>query len=91
MAGAYCATSKTLLDLSAQQFVDCSTAAGNNGCTSGTYENAWLYASLSPIELSSDYEWTGVQDTCQADSTKGKIQTAKGQQYNKITSNTSDM
>jgi cathepsin L len=91
MDGVQCVNSKSLLNLSVQQFVDCSTAAGNNGCSSGTFENAWLYASLSPIESMDDYAWTGVQNTCQADTTKGKMKTQKDSQYKRVTSNTTDM
>ena len=79
MEGVQCVTSKTLLNLSAQQFVDCSTAAGNNGCDDGTYEKAWLYASLSPIESTTDYPWSGTLGTCSSDASKGIMQTNKDQ------------
>jgi len=63
--------SGSLLSLSEQQLVDCSTA--NLGCNGGWPYKAITYAATHPLELESDYPYKGKDGTCAYVSSKGKV------------------
>jgi len=44
MEGAYAIKHKSLISISEQQIVDCSSSYGNNGCNGGNNEKTFLYA-----------------------------------------------
>jgi hypothetical protein len=71
MEGAHKIASGKLLSLSEQQFVDCDKNDG--GCNGGLQDYAFKYAQKAKIELESDYKYTGRNQTCKYDSTKGKV------------------
>lgn len=56
----YCIGGNALLNLSEQQYVDCSTAQGNLGCQGGWYWWAWDYSLNAGQELTSDYPYKAV-------------------------------
>merc|ERR1711957_599077 len=61
---------KSLLDLSEQQLVDCSTY--DHGCNGGFHTNAWTYLKSHGQMLTSQYPYTGRDDTCR-DQNAGKV------------------
>ena len=71
MEGAHKIKTGSLLKLSEQQFVDCSTR--NSGCNGGDQKVAFKYAESNAIMKEGAYSYTGVEGSCKYDSTKGKV------------------
>jgi len=74
MEGRYQIAGNALTSFSEQQFVDCSTSFGNQGCNGGLMDDAFKYAEGTKIETESDYGYTGRDGTCHA---KGGVTTVK--------------
>jgi len=66
MEGRYQIAGNTLTSFSEQQFVDCSTKQGNQGCNGGLMDQAFTYAESTKIETEADYAYTGRDGTCHA-------------------------
>jgi C1A family cysteine protease len=66
MEGRYEIAGNTLTSFSEQQFVDCSTAQGNQGCNGGLMDDAFEYAETVKIETEAQYAYTGRDGTCHA-------------------------
>jgi cathepsin F len=63
---------KTLVNFSEQQLVDCDTA--DSGCQGGLMENAYNYIkSAGGLMKQSDYAYTGRDGTCKFDKTKAAL------------------
>lgn len=74
LESAHCVETNSLLTLSPQQLVDCSTSYGNNGCGGGWYYYAWDYLKAGKgQELESSYPYTGRDGTCKYKSSNGKV------------------
>lgn len=71
MEGAHKIASGNLLSLSEQQFVDCSTR--NSGCNGGWPTRAFEYAESNPIELETNYRYTGRDGRCSYSKSKGEV------------------
>jgi len=59
----------TLLSLSEQQLVDCTSAYGNYGCNGGLMEPTFTYIRQYGIELNSSYQYTASDGTCKYQAT----------------------
>jgi C1A family cysteine protease len=66
MEGRYQIKNGKLLSLSEQQFVDCATAEGNNGCNGGLMDWAFTYAEKNSIDTEAQYPYTGRDGKCTA-------------------------
>jgi C1A family cysteine protease len=60
----FVASNGELLSLSEQQLVDCATD-GSSGCEGGSMDAAFTYTESNPLQLESDYPYTGQDGTCQ--------------------------
>jgi cathepsin L len=58
LESAHAISSGTLLKVSEQQLVDCSSAYGNQGCNGGWYMYAWKYAQKTSVDSESSYPYT---------------------------------
>jgi len=56
----------TLVSLSEQQLVDCSTTQGNMGCNGGLMDYGFTYAETTPMETEAQYPYKGRDNTCEA-------------------------
>lgn len=75
MEGRYQISSGKLTEFSEQQFVDCSSAEGNQGCMGGLMDDAFKYAEKTSIETEKQYPYRGVlHGKCHA---KGGVTTVK--------------
>ena len=74
MEGAHFIKTGTLLSLSEQNLVDCSTK--NNGCGGGDMDLAFQYTEKAPLESEADYPYKGrkfFHKGCEYDSSKGEV------------------
>jgi len=63
-------SSSTVVDLSEQELVDCSTSYGNMGCSGGLMSNAYNYVKDHGLGMQSDYSYEGRNNSCRR-STEG--------------------
>jgi len=68
LEGQHFAKTGTLLSLSEQQLVDCST--DNNGCNGGLMDRAFTYIQEKGIEAEETYPYTAREGTCEYDASK---------------------
>lgn len=77
MESAHAISSGTLLKISEQQFVDCSSAYGNNGCSGGWYMWAWNYAKTMSMDSETSYPYTSgttkTAGTCNVDTSTQEL------------------
>ena len=66
MEGRYQIKSGDLQSFSEQQFVDCSSGEGNQGCNGGLMDLAFQYAEKNSIDTESQYPYKGRDGTCAA-------------------------
>ena len=64
MESAFALKNGTMVDLSEQQLVDCSTSYGNEGCNGGFMDYAFKYAQDHPMCTQSQYPYKGRDQTC---------------------------
>jgi len=64
MEGRYQLAGHDLTSFSEQQFVDCSSAQGNEGCNGGLMDQAFTYAEATAIDTEAAYPYTGKDGTC---------------------------
>ena len=62
--GAWVLGGHSLLSLSEQQLLDCSTANGNKGCSSGTPANAFAYITANGIASETTYPYEAKENRC---------------------------
>lgn len=59
-----------LIELSAQEIVDCSSRYGNEGCVSGVMSQSFEYMIENGIASDADYPYTGLNGTCPIENLK---------------------
>ena len=88
MEGAHFIKTGTLLSLSEQQLVDCSTK--NHGCGGGDMDLAFQYTESAPLETEDNYPYKGrkfFHKGCEYDSSKGEV---KATSFKDVTPNSSE-
>jgi len=73
MEGANFVKTGSLVSLSEQQLVDCSTSQGNMGCNGGLMDYAFQYAESNKMEEESAYPYTAMDGSCAFDVNKGEV------------------
>lgn len=63
----------SVLNLSEQQVVDCSSGFKNNGCNGGLMSNTYNYLKSNKIMTEADYTYNAKKGTCKYNSAKGKF------------------
>merc|ERR1712100_43247 len=66
MEGRYQIAGHQFISFSEQQFVDCSSSFGNQGCNGGLMDDAFKYAEGTAIDTETQYGYTGRDGTCHA-------------------------
>ena len=66
IAGSYCSIGgKPLVELSAQQILDCSQSSGNQGCMGGSWVNSYAYIKeCGGLDSEEAYPFVGKDDVC---------------------------
>jgi cathepsin L len=89
LESAHAISSGDLLKISEQQFVDCSSAYGNQGCNGGWYMYAWSYAKKTSMDSEASYPYTSgrtqTAGTCNVDTSTQEL---KDISYKKVSANT---
>lgn len=62
--GAWALSGKTLVSLSEQELVDCSTSYGNAGCNGGLMDDGFKFVIDHGLTLESNYPYTAVNGNC---------------------------
>ncbi|KAK9892736.1 hypothetical protein WA026_021928 [Henosepilachna vigintioctopunctata] len=70
LEGQMAIANKSLISLSEQNLIDCSTPQNNHGCRGGNMVKAFTYIQANGIESESDYPYTGKDGDCQASDNK---------------------
>lgn len=81
--GVWALAGNTLVSLSEQQLLDCSSRYGNNGCNGGTMDYAFNYVINSGIASESNYPYKAQVGTCQS----GVTPTANIQSFTDVVPN----
>lgn len=68
ISGMICTRSGQLVQLSAQQILDCSKSTGNMGCDGGAPWNVFSYVKQYGLEISKDYPLVEKDQDCRYDS-----------------------
>lgn len=69
MEGMWFQAKGSLISLSEQQLVDCSTAQGNHGCNGGLMDYAFTYIKTAGVQLESTYPYTAQDGRCKGPGT----------------------
>jgi len=75
MEGAYKIKSGQLVDMSAQQLLDCTNSYGNRGCYGGLMTNCYSYLKGAKLQSWSSYPYTGRQGACRYNPSQGIVGT----------------
>jgi C1A family cysteine protease len=70
LEGLYFIKKGTLVKLSKQQLLDCTSSYGNQGCNGGLMDNCFKYTQSKGIEKDTDYLYKGKVGTCAYNATK---------------------
>jgi cathepsin L len=71
LEGSWQIASGSLTSLSEQQFVDCDTADGNQGCNGGDMATAFKWSESTNVATESSYPYTGTDGSCKTSFTTG--------------------
>lgn len=73
LEGAFKVKTGTLVDLSTQQLLDCTSGYGNMGCSGGLMSNCFNYLKSYKMQTLSSYPYIGYKSTCKYNSANGKF------------------